>query len=407
MGTFAPFVILISLVIMAVTTVSGTYLSRTEPVADSLAERAKQESDLGETAIELIGVNYDDTDVQISLRNTGRVQLRDFASWDVWGSYYEADDTYHPVRFAYTASNPPGAGEWTVSDIFVASEAGTPEAYRPGILDPDEEITLIVRPAHAVTGLQFNIAKVAPASSVQVTLAFTSGALSPTPSAVGGGGALTDDDLTSIYAFRGDNTRTFWRYDITADEWTGLKNTEANPNKGGSVAYATDGVSHFVYALRGAGKTDFWRYDIANNTWDSMADTPAKVNNGGALTWDGADTLYAFKGGKTATFWSYSIAGDTWTPLADVPKNIDQGGFLAYHDGLVYGLRGGKHKEMYAYDVGAGTWSRLADAPTNIKQGGALEHATDGGGGTTCTRCAGRIGSISTVTTSQAIAGCL
>jgi hypothetical protein len=52
------------------------------------------------------------------------------------------------------------------------------------------------------------------------------------------GGALTYDGSSYIYAFRGHDTRAFWRYDISADSWSALADAPDRVKEGGALAYA-------------------------------------------------------------------------------------------------------------------------------------------------------------------------
>ena len=71
------------------------------------------------------------------------------------------------------------------------------------------------------------------------------------PNAVGAGGALAYDGVRYIYAFRGDNSRTFWRYDTTTRRVAGRANAPANVGAGGALAYGGSGTS-----MRSGATTD-------------------------------------------------------------------------------------------------------------------------------------------------------
>src|SRR4030042_21052 len=132
-----------------------------------------------------------------------------------------------------------------------------------------------------------------------------------------------------IYAFKGNGTRTFWRYDIATNTWMALADAPQNVGAGGALAY--DG-SNYIYALAGGGNKYFWRYDIAANTWASLALTLYSVNAGGALTFTG-NYLYAFRGGSSRIFCQYNIASNTWTRKANTPASVQGGGALTYNGG--------------------------------------------------------------------------
>src|SRR3989338_9661638 len=100
--------------------------------------------------------------------------------------------------------------------------------------------------------------------------------------------------------------------------WDTLAAAPGGVDLGGSLVYPGSGDT--IYAFRGNNTTTFWAYSIANNTWETKAAAPAPVYDGGALAYPGSgDTIYAFGGNLTTTFWAYSIANNTWETKAATP----------------------------------------------------------------------------------------
>jgi len=195
--------------------------------------------------------------------------------------------------------------------------------------------------------------------------------LGDAPDKVKRGGAIAADE-TDVYAFRGDDEKDFWKFDVSASNWNTLADAPDMVKEGGALAHANG----FIYAFRGDDEKDFWRYNITSGSWEDRDDAPDKVKWGGSLAWDGNNTIYAFRGGGKKDFWRYTISSDTWTDLEDAPDGIDKGGSLAYILGNVYAIRGDDKKDFWKFDVSAGSWSSLEDAPDKIKGGGAI--TTDG-----------------------------
>jgi len=52
----------------------------------------------------------------------------------------------------------------------------------------------------------------------------------------GAGAALASDAGNYIYALRGNNTVTFWRYSVSADSWAAMADTPVTPCVTGGVA---------------------------------------------------------------------------------------------------------------------------------------------------------------------------
>ena len=108
-----------------------------------------------------------------SVRNDGQTELREFAKWDVIIIYQDEPGAGLVVqRLAYSATDPPGVGNWTVSGIYQDAETLTPEVYDPGILNPGEEIVISAQLSPAVAEGTVNRITLAVANGVRVTAQF-------------------------------------------------------------------------------------------------------------------------------------------------------------------------------------------------------------------------------------------
>ncbi|MFO7639093.1 MAG: T9SS type A sorting domain-containing protein, partial [bacterium] len=208
-----------------------------------------------------------------------------------------------------------------------------------------------------------------------------------------GARGAADGDNT-IYMVHGNNTVAFWKYDIAANEWTGLADVPLGPSGkrvkgGGDLVHVTVADSAYLYFLKG-DRTEFFRYGIEGGQWQQMADAPVGIRNrfkrDGWLAWDGGNALYAHKpnyfdrGLLTHEFWRYDIAGDSWcqnpeTRLAGMPlfglhggrikrKKAKDGGAGALDGGLIYALKGGNTQQFWRYDIAADSWAELDTVPT-------------------------------------------
>lgn len=170
-----------------------------------------------------------------------------------------------------------------------------------------------------------------------------------------------------LYAFRGTNTTTFWRYDTATGEWSAMASAPTNVQVGGGLAY----TGSFIYALAGGDSKSFWRYDIPSNTWSNLADTPAFVRDGTAILYAGG-YVYVLRARNSKTFWRYNIATNTWSNMADTPDSISDGGALIYDGTYIYAQAGGGRSNFYRYNITTNTWSSMAATPGTVKEGGAL-----------------------------------
>ncbi|MCH8309214.1 MAG: prepilin-type N-terminal cleavage/methylation domain-containing protein [Chloroflexi bacterium] len=252
------------------------------------------------------------------------------------------------------------AAETTPTPTPTGSPTATPTPTATATNTPLPTSTPTPTPTVTNTPLPTSTPTPTPTPSVWVSL-------DDTPSKVKYGGALATDG-TNIYALRGANKKTFWRYSVALDSWSSLSDTPENVKAGGTLVHA-DG---YIYAFRGGSHDDFWRYSISSGNWETLEDAPNNVGWGGSLTWDGSDAIYAFRGNRRDDFWKYSISADSWSSLSDAPSNVYDGGAVEYLSGLIYAFRGDDKDDFWKYTVSTDTWSSLQDTPKVVEEGGSL-----------------------------------
>ncbi|NLE95790.1 MAG: PQQ-like beta-propeller repeat protein [Dehalococcoidia bacterium] len=184
----------------------------------------------------------------------------------------------------------------------------------------------------------------------------------------------------AFYAFRGNNTTDFWRYDSLSNEWTSMASAPGVVGAGGGLAFPRDNAIHenrYIYALQGGGSSAFWRYDIVTNTWKSdMPAAPGAVNAGGYLRWGGNQKLYAYQGGTTA-LWVFDISTNVWSTLASTSAATGAGASLVWTgDDYLYGTLGGVSDKFLRYSISGNAWSDgdALDVPGNIGAGAELSY---------------------------------
>ena len=181
-----------------------------------------------------------------------------------------------------------------------------------------------------------------------------------------------------VAALRGANTSDFWMFDIRENRWCKAPDTPAPIGPGGAIAQ----LQRFgeIYALRGNGTRDFWKIDEQVGVWVRLADTPGPANAGGSLiginygTQSQRDVLYALQGGGSTAVWKYDVATDSWSHQSDVPGGVGPGGAVTAppygREGTLDVLQGGGSATIWSLDIWANTWSTLGDAPDIIQAGG-------------------------------------
>jgi hypothetical protein len=209
----------------------------------------------------------------------------------------------------------------------------------------------------------------------------------PTPDAHAGG---------YLYAFKGNNTYEFYRYNIATNTWETKESLPAyNPDgrkrgvkKGSSL---TLGPDHLLYATKGNNTLWFWQYEPATGAWQNKTAVPPGANekrlkegtDAVGLRLDGRDYIYLLKASGTDEFCRYDISADTWeartsAPLGKSNKPYRKGSCIAYNSdaNVIYALKG-TYDEFYAYDIAANTWTTLESLPF-YQPGGRKKKARDG-----------------------------
>ena len=88
--------------------------------------------------------------VKVTVTNAGEVPLAQFEDW-VLVLEIQKDPGLGIAYLKYTTTTtPPGTNEWTVDGIYRDASTLEPEGGGPGILDPGEEMVVLVKPNPAV-----------------------------------------------------------------------------------------------------------------------------------------------------------------------------------------------------------------------------------------------------------------
>lgn len=203
------------------------------------------------------------------------------------------------------------------------------------------------------------------------------------------GGALTtvvrnikDQAEILIFAFKGNNTRGFFAYNVNEQKWEIKESIPFAPppapakrvKSGASLCY--DG-ENTVYALKGNNTLEFWAYSVAGNNWLPKPSVPLgsgkKVKGGAGLVLVPEGTkkyVYCLKGNKTNEFYKFDISTNEWiTTLPAAPggeKGFGPGSCIVY-DSLnqrIYALKS-KTNELFYYDVNSLSWYNCLGMPFN------------------------------------------
>lgn len=245
------------------------------------------------------------------------------------------------------------------------------------------QTTEITSQAQFDTGVLTNVSSSQSANNLQ--LETTAGlwrqdSLAPPPASIyyGGGFAYVQSSNT-LYTFRGNNTTTFYSYDVTNNTWaTETASDFGTVQTGGGVV---EGPTDYLYGWRGINTATFARYTISTQTWDdsAAADFPLTVSYGGFAKYDGSRYIYFTRGNNDDAFWRYDTQDNGWTTLANAEfgnganQNIYIDGGIAY-DGIdtLYIIQGNNYNTLAKYTISTNTWTPLKPAPVGFYNGATL-----------------------------------
>ena len=144
------------------------------------------------------------------------------------------------------------------------------------------------------------------------------------------GSALIVGADSKVYGAKGNNNYEFWCYDPEkpdAQHWTQL--TDVPPGakalkEGTGLAAVNISGTDYVYLLKGSGTTEFYRYKVSDGSWETMDDAPLGASgkpykNGSSIIYDGNDTIWCLKGSYNE-FAAYSVAGKNWVTKDTLPR---------------------------------------------------------------------------------------
>ena len=141
-----------------------------DTLSTSWKDMAERSGEIRRT--EIAASSYDILDagaqVEITISNDGEVSFGDFGSWDVIVEY-DSDAGSCVEWLPYTTSNPPENNEWTVDGIYFSSD---PETIEPNILNPGEEMTILVQLDPPVAQQTTNLAIISTPNGIDSQIIF-------------------------------------------------------------------------------------------------------------------------------------------------------------------------------------------------------------------------------------------
>jgi len=164
MDTAITGLIIITLLVLSVLTISESYLSSQDAVAESWQDMEKRLGDRARTDLSPVSAQTISSGavVEVTLRNEGDTKLADFDRWDVILQYYGNDSGYYARWYPYGT----GVNEWNVYDILL-------DTFEPDILNPGEEMVIWISVSPAVLAGSTNLATIATPNGITASTVFT------------------------------------------------------------------------------------------------------------------------------------------------------------------------------------------------------------------------------------------
>ncbi|MDD5505389.1 MAG: DUF2341 domain-containing protein, partial [Candidatus Omnitrophica bacterium] len=205
-----------------------------------------------------------------------------------------------------------------------------------------------------------------------------------------------------LYAFMGGSSTDFFCFDPSIGEsgvWMGRSTAPATVEEGGRLVFP--GSGNYIYACRGVQTSSIWRYNISADTWDpnvqampipaeSTAGYEARMWSASNMFWSGSgDYIYAAMPYQCfnrsdirnyQTFWRLGpLSGiPTWSRLADCPRYTENTGFILY-DPTGAGqeiqlLSGINYTNPWHYNISKNKWKELTQPLWNSSSYGRSMH---------------------------------
>ena len=137
-------IIAIAIILGGTVTLAFSAISPIDTIMSSWKQVSKQTGETMRTEIATTGSEFpvpgSGSRVEITIRNNGNLSLSKYHSWDVITQYY-SDNTSYSVKWLPHTDNI-SDNKWTVSGIYFN---GSPETVEPNILNPGEDMKLLMQ----------------------------------------------------------------------------------------------------------------------------------------------------------------------------------------------------------------------------------------------------------------------
>ena len=164
-------IITIAMILGGTVTLVFSALSPLDTIANSWKQMTQETGDIMRTDISGIDSSvpelYAGNRVALTIRNDGNISLTNYDSWDVIVQY-NSDNSTSPVKWLpYTTSL--ADNKWTVNGIYFNGDA---EKFEPNILNPGEDMEILLQLNPAVSANTTNLATISTPKGVSTQIIF-------------------------------------------------------------------------------------------------------------------------------------------------------------------------------------------------------------------------------------------
>ncbi len=167
----------VALIMFALLLLTWTSLSSTDRVSGGWARMVERSGEIDRTDLSLNSADLvpTSTNIDLSIRNSGQIPLRDYGDWDVMIRYY-ATSSNQGLNVAWVpraTTTPPYSGQWEVSGIYLDASTLDSEVYDPNVFNPGEEMIVRVKISPAIPTSTDNVITIGTPNGVTLEAPFS------------------------------------------------------------------------------------------------------------------------------------------------------------------------------------------------------------------------------------------
>jgi hypothetical protein len=184
---------------------------------------------------------------------------------------------------------------------------------------------------------------------------------------------LGNDIYAGVGEARTDDLVSFFKYSITGNTWTKLKDFPGDKRRYGAISFSCNGKGYFGLGGYGAQNDDIWEYNPVGDSWTKFTDFPdGKIEHAAVFVIDNyayiGSGVLDYEGERSRSdFWKLNLNTKAWTKIASTPQPLERASSFAvggkgYLAGGAYIWSSIYRTQILEYDPQTDTWEvKLTD----------------------------------------------